>query len=314
MQRWIQGALACLLGVGLIASSPVAEATPLSPSSHIASAASNKYADYLEATPDAAESLTDTCAHPVAARTGAWICPDGDMAAAGPGASARRYADYVTPASNTLRMGASGTDQCALPLADRTGSWVCPGVASVRAIAPMATTGTVCTVTGCWNVSSNYQAKAYMDGSYGYSDHWIGTVHWTSNFGLNGSQMNSSYIGFTISHYAIDVFMSGNLLHGSHTTDGDEVSGQYEELNKGSVAAGATTYWGGGGYSSYSQSYLNHANVMEVAWEDPSEPSGYWYMYIKSPIAEDPDGNNGYTFRSGSYRFTNSAVGGFHAF
>ncbi len=71
--------------------------------------------------------------------------------------------------------------------------------------------------------------------------------------------------------------------------------------------------WGSaGGYKSYADWALNHANVIEVSWNKDDYP-GYWYMYMKSPIAEDPDDNNGYRFRDAHYRFDHSDKIGYRA-
>jgi hypothetical protein len=169
-----------------------------------------------------------------------------------------------------------------------------------------------CNVRGCWITDTNWLARSHTGGYYGHNDEPLGKVFWRSRYNLNGAQFKSTRIRFTISTHAVDVAMSGMMLHGSHHDRGDEVAGTYEEKRKGSAGAGSTTSWGGTGYAAYSKRYLNHANVMEVAWEDTRVPQGYWYTYTKSPIAEDPNGDNVYAFRDSTYRFSHSGGAGFN--
>jgi len=163
-------------------------------------------------------------------------------------------------------------------------------------------------------MTDNWHAMSRMSGTYGWGGHAIGSIRWQSKFSLNGAEMRSYAVNFTPDNGVQDVHMSGMLLHGSHYGEGEEVDGTYEEIPKGSVPAFTTASWGGNGYFSYSKSYLNHANVMEVAWEEASVPDGYWYAYVKSLVAEDPDDDNRYRFRDETYMFRNSAEGGWHGY
>ena len=43
-------------------------------------------------------------------------------------------------------------------------------------------------------------------------------------------------------------------------------------------------------------------------------PHGYWYAYVKSLVAEDPDNDNIYRFRDETYMFKDSADSGWHAY
>ncbi len=58
------------------------------------------------------------------------------------------------------------------------------------------------------------------------------------------------------------------------------------------------------------QGYLNHANVVEVSLSKGSYP-GYWWVYTKSMIADDPDGNNSYDFSDANYLFASPSEGGY---
>ena len=158
----------------------------------------------------------------------------------------------------------------------------------------------------------NSHARTNMAGYYGYGGDTIGHITWKSNFSLNGAQMRSYSMAFVPDNGVQDVHISGMLLHGSHYDKGLEVDGTYEEVSKGNVSAYESVGWGGTGYYSYSRSYLNHAHVMEVAWEESSVPQGYWYAYIKSLVAEDPNNDDIYAFRDETYLFEDSADGGFH--
>ena len=63
---------------------------------------------------------------------------------------------------------------------------------------------------------------------------------------------------------------------------------------------------------SYDEAHLNHANVVEFAWDKAGYP-GYWYMYQKSIIADDPNKNNVYGFNFNEEMFTSSAAASYHS-
>ncbi|HET7388031.1 MAG TPA: hypothetical protein VFJ19_15350 [Nocardioidaceae bacterium] len=118
--------------------------------------------------------------------------------------------------------------------------------------------------------------------------------------------------GFTTSTSLKLLEAEGSLLHGSHTTEGEVVSGTTDCTSKSSLSANGTWHpWGTNGYKSYSKDYDNHANVVEVSWEKGTYP-GYWHVFQKSLIAHDADGNNYYDFTSVTYMFEKSVDSGYH--
>lgn len=225
-----------------------------------------------------------------------------------------RLADYV--ASGTVSYAASGQDQCSLPIGDRTGAWVClsePTTSGATGAAPQVTTGGNCNSHGaCWYVTDRYHAHNNMSGWFGWGSTQLGSVNYSQYHSLNGSQMITKP-HFDTSTSVKNLEAEGDLLHGSHYDEGSRVAGQTDWTSKSKLAAdGYWRPWGTTGYKSYSKSYLNHANVVEVSWEK-GDYAGYWWMYQKSVIAEDPDGNNWYDFQSPTYRFASSADIGYHS-
>ena len=151
-----------------------------------------------------------------------------------------------------------------------------------------------------------------MSGWFGWGDDVLGDVDTTGYHSLNGSQFITKP-SFHTSTSVQNLEAEGSMLHGSHTGPGDVVSDTTDYSVKSSLGAGGTWKpWGSTGFRSYSKSYLNHANVVEISWNKGDHP-GYWWMYQKSLIADDPDGNNWYDFKSDTYKFTKSEAIGYHA-
>jgi len=150
-----------------------------------------------------------------------------------------------------------------------------------------------------------------MSGDFGWGDEDLGTIVTTGYHSLNGSEFITKP-EFDTSASVTGVVAEGEMLRGSNTTPGVAVIGTTDYASKSSVAAGGSWKpWGSTGFSSYSKSYVNHANVIEISWNKGDYP-GYWYIYQKSLIARDADNNNYYDFSSATYRFTDSADDGYN--
>jgi hypothetical protein len=162
-------------------------------------------------------------------------------------------------------------------------------------------------------VVDDFHSRAYMSGSFGYGTKGLGDVYLDTPHSLNGAQMISKP-SFNADTSTKTLHADGDLLAGSHTGSGSEVAGNYDIVSKSTLASGSVwkPFSGSGGYKSYDKSHLNHANVIEVTWEKTGYP-GYWYLYQKSVIADDPNNNNVYGFNGPEYKFTSSAGSGYHS-
>lgn len=233
-------------------------------------------------------------------------------------APASRAADYLNadPA-----IEASGSDQCGLAVSKRHGNWVCVDNPAASSAAQTSQAGSMaaeavgsgfCSGVGCWYYTDDFHAHNDATGYFGYDSETIGSVKMDSYHTLNGAQMQTR-ASFTASVRTTDLQASGDLFHGSHTGTGDEVGGNYDLVGKDGALLKNTSWspWDPKYYSSYDKDSLNHANVIEFAWGKYSYP-GYWYLYQKSIIADDPNNNNIYGFNNAEYMFTSSVGSGYH--
>ena len=238
-------------------------------------------------------------------------------------------ADYVAASARSATVVTSGEDQCSLPVADRTGAWVCAdtadsenGTSKTTSTPPQRVGVTAATTPGgncnsngaCWTVVDAYHARNSVGGWFGWGSTVLGNVAYSQTHSLNGSQFitKSEFDTDTAVH---GLHATGDLLHGSHFDDGTPFGGDTRWYDSKSDLP-RNGYWKPwadyGGFKPYANWALNHATVIEVAWEKDDYP-GYWYMWMKAPVAEDPDDNNIYRFRSADYRFDNSEHIGYHS-
>lgn len=223
----------------------------------------------------------------------------------------QRSADYLSSTSQTAPLGGSGADQCSLQLSARTGAWVCPTDPSATGGVAPADTASCNSDGACWYVTDNYHAHNNMQGWFGWGDTTLGNLTYSQRHSLNGAQFITKPDLHTSTSLQ-NLEAQGDLLHGDPGTIGTPVDGQTDYTSKSSLAAGGDWLpWGSNGYTGYDIAKLYHANVVEVSWNKGSYP-GYWFMYMKAPIADDSNGNNIYDFDAASRRLSDSANIGYH--
>ena len=164
---------------------------------------------------------------------------------------------------------------------------------------------------GCWTVKDDSHATASVLGSFGYGANYLGDVKLQANFSLNGAQVTSTSVSGWSNTKLYDVNLESDLLHGDPSGPGYTSN---QKFNKSYGNLTANTYLAFNNYSSYDKSYVYHANVHEMSWEEISYPYGYWYAIIKSPVAHDLNNNDIYVFTTVDDRYDNSAAGGFRSY
>ena len=136
----------------------------------------------------------------------------------------------------------------------------------------------------------------------------------TDHHSLNGAEMRSD-AQFSSSTAVVSLHAPGDLLVGAHTGSGTPLSGASSDTDhsRSSLPGGSWWRpWGTTKFKTYDEAHLNHANVVEFAWDKAGYP-GYWYMYQKSIIADDPNKNNVYGFNFNEEMFTSSAAASYHS-
>lgn len=241
--------------------------------------------------------------------------PSGESVASTGGETTQdRYrADYLESEAG-FAVSSSGEDQCGLPVDERTGPWVCPEDGQAQSESSELAASPNCTLEGnCWFVQSDYQASNSTSGAFGYGSEKLGDVTYTAGHNLNGAQMVSKLTFDVYGTRITDVTAEGDLFHGSSSTAGVPTDGQYD-ITVTPYVAKETTWrpWDYTGYKSYDKSFLNHANVVQISWSKP-DYIGYWFVYMKSVIADDPNDNDIYGFNTSSFRFNDSAEAGYRA-
>jgi len=96
-------------------------------------------------------------------------------AAAASSATARIAAAGQYPGAT---VNAIGQSQCAKPLAERSGNWLCPASPIPASIA--SSNEGYCKIQGCWYVYSEVASGYSATGYFGYGDRQLGEVQLTS--------------------------------------------------------------------------------------------------------------------------------------
>lgn len=269
----------------------------------------------------AALAVCSLAALGIAAASPAWAQVKPLSGQAASRASAPRPAAF---AAGHMTVVTSGEDQCSLPIDQRSGAWVCLDQStssapaststSARTLSPGAIVNGSCnTEGGCWFVRDQHHAHDYMSGEFGYNKNQLGKVRYTQYHSTSGPLMTTrSYFRPTTSIRAVEA--EGQMLYGRHTTIGTPIDSSTKYAERSRMAAGDTwfPFNSTDGYKYSYKNYVNHANVIEVSWKKGTY-TGYWYVWLKSPIAVDPDNNNSYTFKSDTWRYLASEGAGWRA-
>lgn len=197
---------------------------------------------------------------------------DGDASGDGSGS--------LTAAPTT---SAATDPQCAVPAADRVGSWVCDSSDSVTdgEAAPALWWGFCSYQYSCWSRADDFNAKWDGRVAYGYGRTTLGTAYGSVAWQLVGGRSISWPIRWSASGQTEDVMFSATMFNGvpGVPRGGSPIRGSLDFSNNTPiVGSNRLVYWS---YSHYNDSMYDHNVVTEFSWEVPGYP-GYWYFYVRS--------------------------------
>jgi hypothetical protein len=194
-----------------------------------------------------------------------------------------------------VQIAVSGQSQCAKPVAQRTGRWMCLAgqqaqVRSYRAyraarpaMAP-ADTGGTCTAQGCWDVYSTTDSDFFTTGYYGFGGTPLGSAEMYYEVKLNGAQSISKPVQFTATTAVSSLVFEGERLYYSPAhPEGNGVNGgaSMSFTAPKPYAAGVTAQWLPNGYKAYENTVHVGGVVHQWTWTLYDYP-GSWYLFAKS--------------------------------
>jgi hypothetical protein len=190
-------------------------------------------------------------------------------------------------------VSAVGQSQCAKPLAERSGNWLCM-VNPVSARTATSDTG-YCKVQGCWYVYSEVASGYSATGYFGYDDQQLGVVQLYFEVVLNGAESRSKPVRFESSAAVVNLIFEGNrLLYTHRHPAGVPVGGAGNSHLAGNVPAGETVQWTPKGYRAYYDKAPEQSVWHEWNWNMADYP-GTWYFWAKS-VKFDRVGKTTYHF------------------
>lgn len=194
------------------------------------------------------------------------------------------------------QIAASGQSQCAKPLAQRTGRWMCLAdqAAQARAystyahraarpgMAP-AQTG-YCTARGCWDRYSAVASDFFTTGYYGWGNRPLGSAEMYYEVKLKGGQSISKPVEFTATTAVSSLVFEGERLY--YSPAHPEGNGVNHGASRAftvpkAYPAGETAQWLPRGYKAYENTVHVGGVVHEWTWTLHDYP-GSWYLYAKS--------------------------------
>ena len=202
-----------------------------------------------------------------------------------------------SPAARIAHPGATvraiGQTQCAKPLAERSGNWLCPD-----SLIPASTASSnegYCRMQGCWSVYSEVASGYSATGYFGYGDTQLGEVQLYFEVELNGAQSRSRPVRFESSAAVVNLIFEGNRLSYTHRYPaGIPVGGAGNSHLAGDIPAGETVQWTPNGYKAYYDNASEQSVWHEWSWNMADYP-GTWYFWAKS-VKFDRVGKTTYHF------------------
>ncbi len=202
-------------------------------------------------------------------------------------------AQAVPPEHADMQVTTSGQGQCAKPVAQRTGPWMCPSSPAVQAGtydkfratgAPAAEGGGTCTTQGCWNVYSTTDSDFSTTGSYGWGDQKLGTAEMYFQVRLKGAQSISKPVRFQATTAVSSLVFEGERLYYSAAhPEGVGVDGgrTMSFTSPKAYPADAVALWEPNGYKAYENTVQVGGVVHQRTWTLFDYP-GSWYLWAKS--------------------------------
>ena len=177
-------------------------------------------------------------------------------------------------------VSAVGQSQCAKPLAERSGNWLCPARPIPASTA--SSSGGYCRKQGCWYVYSVTKSGYSATGYFGYDDTQLGEVQLYFEVTLNGAHSVSRPVRFESSAAVVNLIFEGNrLLYTPRYPAGTQVGSAGNSHVAGNIPAGETVQWTPNGYKAYYNLASEQSVWHEWSWNMADYP-GTWYFWAKS--------------------------------
>lgn len=122
---------------------------------------------------------------------------------------------------------------------------------------------------------------------YGHNRQTVGHVRLTANWTLSGPALLARPIQFWNSQETIATLFRGYVMDGTRRDLGTTVNRCYDG-RYGITSAGSLRQWLPKGCTLYDNASKHHESVIEVRWKLSGYP-GYWFVYVKSPVAYSQD-------------------------
>lgn len=211
----------------------------------------------------------------------------------------------LDPADMYANWGATGSDQCPLPLASRVGAWVCGSLnAGVPLTLPepspqlFSNTGTFCSyigLGGCWTVHDDFRASYEVTVFFGRENETFGSGDVLIEWQLEGPYTNISRARMISNSTKVmdRVTFRGMLFNGAvgvaggggniHTTSPVFEDGPFYPGSTINVSNKA-------GLVLEDRRADDHNYFLQFSVEFEGLP-GYWYFYARSPVSHYDDGD-----------------------
>lgn len=208
------------------------------------------------------------------------------------------HRDYLNASVDT-----TGSDQCAKPVSQRTGAWICPGSAPAATVSPNEGW---CDIDGCYTLYNKYDIDFNSKtGYWGYGSWTAGTCQYFLEWKLDGRYaITAKPVRLTTSIPVTNVHFTGDLFNPPPGSDGTEIPGKFYPASAGNSSGVIQWPFPDQGYTAWDQQNYNRTSVVEVTWSLPDYP-GYWFLYAKSPISSNGNGNNTPPFNNFYFRGVN---------
>jgi hypothetical protein len=237
------------------------------------------------------------------------------IAAATPSSPARLTTARTHPGAMVSTIGQS---QCARPLADRTGNWLCTATPAAQAQAARAVNDELpasgyCKVSGCWYVNSVTDSEYSATGYFGYGNRQLGKVTLFFRVKLTGITSISKPVRFESTIGVRDLVMEGDrLYYDKNWPQGHPVSPSvFAHHNSGNVNGGKLAQWTPNGYKAHPAPVYVGSVWHQWSWHMAGYP-GTWYFYATSVLIHRINHGNVYHFGSDKNLGQNPAGGGWN--
>jgi hypothetical protein len=169
-----------------------------------------------------------------------------------------------------------------------------------------------CNGWGCWSVYNDFFAEFYGTTiNFGYGGKTIANLHFLVEWHLQGAQSLALPVQARVNRYTVNTLFSGGLFNGAKGVKGGGSVIHTCSPNSRPAAAASVVVSYPKGCKLYDNHNLDHNEVVQGSWTFSNYP-GFWYFYVRSPVAHAPDKAT-FRFHDASNLSGSSSVGGWQA-